>query len=190
MGTTIKCGLSAQSLLKAADEVRKYRASLEDKCREFREQLVKVGIDSAKANCGAYAGMIMFYQQDVSSNMTMLIAVDNAKIVRTWYASKRDALAGKNPRSYSVSPLLLSEFGSGWLSKVLFDIDGVGQGTMPGQTHAFDANGWFWYDEDGVKQHSEGEAPTHPMYAASMAMLVEIENVARKVFGTNEVIQC
>ena len=191
MGTVIKCRLSVESLRQAAAEVEKYRKSLKTKCQLFRKRLIEVGIDTAKSNCGDYTGMIVFEPQDGNQNTSYLVATDGQKIVREWYTSRKNAEQGKGTRSYEVSPLLLAEFGSGWLSSVLFDIAGVGQGTMPDSYgHAFDTNGWFWYDEDGTKHHSYGEEPSHPMYAASMAMLFEVDRIGKEVFRTNEVIKC
>ena len=76
----------------------------------------------------------------------------------------------------------MAEFGSGWLSEVLFNVSGVGQGTFPGQIHAFDEKGWYWTTEDGVKHHSIGEKPTHPMHNAMNEMIRDVEKIAVEVF--------
>lgn len=182
MGTVLKVKLSAESLAKAATEVERYRKSLEEKCSIFRRKLIEKGIDTAKSNCGEYAGMIVFECED-GKDSSFLVATDGSKAKRRWmYKGK--------VKEVEVSPLLMAEFGSGWLADVLFDVGGVGQGTFPEQRHAFDPQGWWWTTPDGVKHHSEGEAPTHPMYAATMAMLFEADRIAKEVFQTNEVIQC
>ena len=183
MGTVIKCRLSVNSLRQAAAEVEKYRKSLKDKCHLFRKRLIEVGIDTAKSNCGDYTGMIVFEPQDGNQNTSYLVATDGEKIVREW-------MYKGGIKTATVSPLLMAEFGSGWLAKVLDDVSGYGQGTFPGQKHAFDPNGWSWTTPDGERHHSEGEAPTFPMYAASMAMLFEVDCIGKEVFRTNEVIKC
>lgn len=191
MGTVLKLKLSAASFQRAAEAVRDYGDSLDAKCRKLRERLAEIGIDTAKSNCGEYAGMIVFEVRNEDPDISYLVATDGKKIVRSWYPSKKSALKGVRQRSYEVSPLLLAEFGSGWLAKVLVNIAGVGQGTMPNSYgHAFDAGGWYWYDESGTKRHSEGEAPTFPMYSASMAMLFEVDRIAKEIFATNEVVVC
>ena len=80
----------------------------------------------------------------------------------------------------------MAEFGSGHLAEVLFDIAGVGQGTFPGQTHAFD-DVWHWKewrdDHTGEWHHSKGFRPTHPMYQAEMDMIKEVVNIAKEVYG-------
>ena len=107
-----------------------------------------------------------------------MIAADSKKIISQWFR-------GGQLVSAEVSSLLISEFGSGWLAKVYFPaVDGeVGQGTFLDQRHAFDPNGWSWTDENNVTHHSIGERPTHPMYSALMAMIYEINAIAREVFG-------
>lgn len=192
MGTTIKCSLSAKSLRAAAKAVEEYRKSLDKKCEIFRKRLAEVGVEVAQENRGEYAGYITFTPEAGDGNVTYLVG-KGEKIHRVWKYKGGE-------RGYDVDPLLLAEFGSGFLSEVLFDITGVGQGTMPGQKHAFDPNGWHWVDKnpkggiplkDGWYSHkSKGEAPTHPMYQAEIAMLENVAKIAREVFETNEVIRC
>ena len=66
--------------------------------------------------------------------------------------------------------------------------EGVGQGTFPGQTHAFEDSWWYKeWDENGKGEWKRGRGvtPTHPMYHAKMKMYEQIYNVARKVFRTD-----
>lgn len=192
MGTVLKVKLSAESLAKAATEVERYRKSLDEKGRMFRQKLIERGIEVAQENSGEYAGYISFTFDTGSGDVSYLVG-KGEKIHREW--RYRGGTKG-----YDVDPLLLAEFGSGWLSEVLFAVDGVGQGTMPEQKHAFDQDGWRWVDrnpKDGIPMkngwyahRSKGESPTHPMYHAEMAMLEDVAKIAREVFQTNEVIRC
>jgi histone H3/H4 len=60
---------------------------------------------------------------------------------------------------------------------------GFGVGTFPGQTHAFDENGWWFYDENKEQWiHSYGVKATMPMYSAVQEMCEKIEEIAREVF--------
>lgn len=43
---------------------------------------------------------------------------------------------------------------------------GMGVGTYPGQTHAFQS-GWWYYDDSGQKAYTHGTEATMPMYHAS-----------------------
>ena len=175
------------SIDRAIKDLEKYKQNLHRKSELLVSRLMDVGIETAMAHSGQYAGMITFTKklsQAISGYDGVLIATDGQKLIKEWYASKKDGLAKKNVRSYEVSPLLLAEFGSGWLANVLDDVPGVGQGTMPNSMgHATDPDGWYWYDENGVKHHSIGETPTYPMHSASTAMLSQVDRIAREVFN-------
>lgn len=171
---------SLNNLDELVKELNKYADSLAEKRNIFVRALMEEGISVAIAQYGEYAGMIKF-EKIIDEKGGLIIASDGQKLVKTWYTDK----ALTNERSYEVSPLLLAEFGSGWLAKVYgFDLKGkVGQGTMPEQKHAFDTNGWYWYDEDGTMHHSYGEEPKHPLYYATIEMELQINKIAKEVFG-------
>lgn len=171
----INCSL--KNIQKTIKELEAYRDSLEEKHYIFIRSLMEIGIQMAETQLGEYAGMIVF-EKTIDENGGIIVATDGQKLVKTWYTDKNLT----HERSYEVSPLLLAEFGSGWLADAM-EISGVGQGTMPGQTHAFDKNGWYWYDESGEKHHSYGEKPTHPMHHAALEMMQNIERVAQEVYG-------
>lgn len=166
------------SIANAKREIEAYKESLKRKTEELVSRLMDVGIESGIANSGMYKGMIVF-RKDISSGEDVngvLIATDGQKIIREWKYQG-------GIRQAEVSPLLMSEFGSGWLAKVLDNVDGVGQGTFPGQTHAFDRDGWWWETPDGEKHHSYGEKPTYPMHSAVLAMMFEVDRIAKEVFN-------
>lgn len=169
---------SANSIDRLIESLEEYKQSLNDKTEIFRERLAEVGIKAAYAHSGQYGDSIIFETQQGGDGVTFLVGRDKNLILKEWYTDKK----GKHKRSYEISPLLMAEFGSGWLAVVLYDIAGVGQGTMPGQKHASDPNGWVWYDENGVKHRSIGEPPSFPMHNAIMAMLTEVDRVAKEVY--------
>lgn len=167
---------SIDGLIRALED---YKKSIADKTRMFIDELMNAGIDVAVANEGEYAGMIQF-RKEISNTEDgcagMIIATDGQKMIREWYSNGTII-------SRTVSPLLMAEFGSGWLANVLSDIDGVGQGTFPGQIHAFDEGGWSWTTPDGVKHHSIGETPTYPMHKAFLEMMDEANRIGKRVYG-------
>lgn len=172
------------SLTKAGDidnlikSLEQYRDTLDNKVDMFLSRLLNIGIETAKSFSGEYERFITF-KKEINNGEALMIATDGQKIIKEWYTDKK--LTHK--RGYEISPLLMAEFGSGWLAVVLSDIGGVGQGTMPNSYgHAGDPDGWYWYDETGYKHHSIGEAPTFPMNNAFIAMQNEIDSVAKKVF--------
>lgn len=178
----ISCNLSKKGDIdKLIGRLEDYKRDLLFKRDKFVRELIKVGINTAKENAGEYAGFIRFEKQIEDGN-GLLIATDGKKLIREWkcYGGIRRA---------EVSPLLMAEFGSGWLAHVMSTQDyrsndlNVGQGTFPNQTHAFDKEGWFWETPDGEKHHSYGEKPSYPLYSATLAMIYEVERIAKEVFS-------
>ena len=162
----------------AVQKLEEYKKELIRKTEELVSRLMDAGIESGIANSGDYKGMIVF-RKDIGSDSEgvegVLVATDGQKIIREWKYKG-------GIKQAEVSPLLMAEFGSGWLAKVLDNVEGVGQGTFPGQKHAFDVNGWWWETPDGEKHHSMGEAPTYPVHSALYAMMFEVDRIAREVF--------
>ena len=61
---------------------------------------------------------------------------------------------------------------------------GYGVGTFPGQTHAFQEEGWWFKDEETDKWiHSYGVQATMPMYNASIEMRQKVTEIAKEVFA-------
>jgi len=174
------------SIDKAIKRLNNYQNSLTEKIKNFFVRLSAKGIETAVQVSGEWGKYIVF-RQDVNvvgdEVECLIIATDGQKVLKEWYPSKKDAQNGTNVRSYFVSPILLAEFGSGWLADVMYNIPGVGQGTMPNSMgHAKDSDGWYWYDDAGTKHHSIGEPPKYPMHNAMVRMMSEIESTASEVF--------
>lgn len=170
--------LDTKSIKKAIDEIEKYRLSLQGKSEELVSRLIDEGISVAYQHLGRYAGYVEFTKEidgDGQQCVGLLIGKDSQPFISTWKVKGGEKEA-------EVSGLLMSEFGSGWLATVIWNVPGVGQGTFPGQTHATDPEGWWWEDTDGHKHHSIGETPTYPMYSADMAMISQIDAIAKEVF--------
>lgn len=164
---------------RAIKELERYKEDMLKKAEMLVSRLMDVGIESGIANSGEYAGMIVFRKEIIPDDTGIngvLIATDGVKLIREWKYQG-------GIKQAEVSPLLMAEFGSGWLAKVLDPIEGVGQGTFPDETHAFDVNGWFWETPDGERHHSYGEAPTYPVHSALFTMMFEVERIAREVFN-------
>lgn len=174
-------GMSIDKLIESLED---YKRIFTNNIQIFIDRLMDVGISVAEANTGEYGSYIVFEKhisKTESGYLGVLVAKDSKKIMRYWKS-------GGGVTGYEISPLLMAEFGSGWLAHVMQSHDyrsntlGVGQGTMPNQTHAFDPQGWFWKDKEGKTHHSYGEAPTYPIYSAVTGMLFEVDRIAREVF--------
>lgn len=172
----LKITLDSNSIKAAIDELKDYRNRLAAKNELFVNRLLDEGIRTAELYVGGMGKYITF-SKDVNGTtkcIGLLIAKDAKKIISKWDYYGQIVSA-------EVSPILMEEFGSGMYAKVLFPIDGVGRGTFPGQTHAYERM-WHWKDEDGTWHSSSGYIPSHPMYRADMAMINQIEKIAREVF--------
>lgn len=176
------------SLQKAIEKIDEYSNSIDLKVQLFLSKLLEVGIYVGQANCGVYGQNIAF-KADIKANDKgfdgILIAMNQGKVIRSW-------MRGGNVVSAEVNPILMAEFGSGWLANVIQEGSynanqlNVGQGTFPGGTHAFDRNGWYW-KEPGSNElhHSYGEKPTYPMYKASMAIIMQIDAIGKEIFSNS-----
>ena len=169
--------LETKSINSIIEQLKDYRDSLPIKNELFMERLLDAGIAVAYKHTGRYTGYIAFEKEVDGGTLCtgILTGVNTAPFISWWYYK-----GGK--KVVKVNPILMAEFGSGWLSEVLFDVPGVGQGTFPDQTHAYDEQ-WAWRDDKGI-HFSRGEAPYHPMYLAEMEMLDQISSIAREVFSS------
>ena len=175
---TIEISLNQEGSVKSAiKELRAYRKSINNKTRSFVSRLITVGIRTARLNTGKY-GEVIAFERDIHQKDNVVIGKLIA-VGQPIYGMRKNELVEANP-------VLLAEFGSGWEAKVLDKPKGlnVGQGTFPGQTHAFNPQGWYYVSvEDGETYHTYGERPTFPMHAAMLAMLFDIDRIAKEVFG-------
>lgn len=176
MAKVIKVRLSSDSIDQAVRELTDYRNSLQSKAAKLAERLANAGFEVAFS---IMAGHV--YSGETLSSLTVM-QLSDTKFVLT---------AG------SVA-LLFLEFGAGFPAvadehELAGDL-GMGIGTYPGQTHAFDQNGW-WFETDDANlakyttksgkmyAHSYGVTPRKPFYAASVEMRDSIVKIAREVFA-------
>lgn len=190
MSTRLSANLfNTTSLNKLADDLRAYADSLPVKIMQFLELLADKGISVAKANEGDFAGYIVYTKEPAEGEYAIsMVARDRTLITNSWYTSASD---NAEVRSDTFSPLLMAEFGSGY-----YQVDDYGVGRLPDSMgHGGDAEGWFWWSDeyrDGEAVswkngrylfHSYGTPPTMPIHRAVMAMIEDVESIARSVFG-------
>lgn len=155
------------------DYLDTYSEELEDKAIRLSEMLADLGITVASQNVGGEWGSYLIFGKELEGDEVIFYATDSGQIRVSW----------DNNDGYDVSPLLLCEFGSGRDAGNPFSIPlPVGKGTMPGQTHAFDPNGWYWR-VNGVLHHSVGVPPDSPMYNASLKIMENVGKIAKEVFN-------
>lgn len=180
----IKVKLNSKSIQNAIKELENYKASLEAKNKEFVSRLIDYGIEMAESYSGSFGKHIVFSKKVEGGENAVGFLIAKGEPITVEWIVRGDS--GEEVKTAEIDPLLMAEFGSGQFAEVLFDISGVGRGTFPGQTHAFD-DSWSFKKEapDGTTKwyRSSGVAPTHPMYHADMEMLDMIESIAREVFS-------
>lgn len=176
---TFKTNLSVSGIKALQKQLEDYKKDLVNKCEEYVSRLAEIGIETAKHNTGNFGHYITFSvktEPNKDGCAALMIATETGKIISQWQT--KDGI-----KSADVSPLLMVEFGSGWRAKNPMDVPGVGQGTFPDQTHAFDKEGWYWKDLYGNLHHSYGITPKMPMYNAYLEMEKKLFEIAKDVFG-------
>ena len=184
MPRKLRMTLSVDSVNKLKKEIRDYRNSLTAKSELLCARLAEQGISVAVGhiNSDSYAPYIIFgYTTPVAQNYgaeTIMFAKSTGNIVSVWYGAE-DVL-----KSAEVSPLLMVEFGAG----VNHDKNpkakqlGMGAGTFPEQTHAFQKEGWYYKGEDEIWHHTDGLEPSMPMWSAFLELKRIVRVTVRRVF--------
>ena len=173
--------LNQKSINHAIGELKRYQTSLAEKNETFVRRLLDEGIKVARANTGDFGKFISFYKEGKGGIRTVgYLIADSRSITAEW--AVKDENGNEVKKTAEVNPLLMAEFGSGMAAEVKFDISGVGQGTFPGQTHAYESS--WWYKDWETKQWHQafGIKPKHPMYNAEMEMIQRVTEIAREVF--------
>lgn len=175
-----KTDLSVKGIEKLKKDLLRYKeVELQQKIKLYVEELANEGIIVSKQNVGGFGKYIMFsVQTEIQKDgcKALLLATETGVITSTWNRYGEIVSA-------DVSPLLMAEFGSGSGAENPMNVQGVGQGTFPGQTHAFDKEGWYWQEEDGTWKYSKGITAKMPMYKASLRIQEIVISKAREVFG-------
>lgn len=168
---------SSSSIKRLQKELISYKNSINDRCEKIVTKLIDVGFNVAKT-------------QIQESPLCIYISIEKniSKVkneVKAVLVAKGTVLTSENYAPFNT--LLAIEFGAGIhynkkenpKSKEF----GLGVGTFPGQTHAFQEEGWYFWDEKGQKwSHSYGVKATMPMHNADVETLNQVEKVVKEVF--------
>lgn len=187
--------LDSKELFKLSSDLLKYADDFENKVHTFLDKLSRVGFMVAVRNGGDFSHYIT-YSKRFDDNTTVVITAHSSPITAKWYARS----STKTVRTEEISPLLMAEFGSGhYAIQGTGEAAGLGgQGTLNKYGHAFDIDGWYWWSDDSTsigggeivkdangrfKFHSMGTRPSRPLHKAVMACVLQVEEIAREVFG-------
>lgn len=158
--------LDTSQIKNLIEELNSYQKSLNEKCVLLTNRLATQGIKVINIEYGSGNG-------------------DSSREHQAWYEPQNDMIRGKIV--VQGEDILFIEFGSG----IRFNHSphpkahefGYGVGTYPGQTHAYDPNGWY-YRENGILHHSLGTEATMPLYKAMQEMCEKVEEIAKEVFSS------
>lgn len=174
-----KANLSVSGIEQLKRDLLNYKeVTLKNLLRKYVTELAKEGITVGEQNVGGFGKYITFsIKTDATKDgcKALMVATETGKIISSWQTA--DGI-----KTAEVSPLLMAEFGSGWGAENPMKVSGVGQGTFPNQTHAFDKEGWYWIDLDGNLNYSKGITAKMPMYKASQQIQRIAKSKAKEVF--------
>lgn len=175
----MKADLSVKGIESVKKKLIQYRdVELPRKCKELIERLLQSGVavSNAKINespLGKYVTVTTDISADKMGCKGILLAKGAVK--------EQD---GYEPFSI----LLAIEFGAGIhfnpTPNPLSAEMGYGVGTFPGQLHAFQSEGWMYWDEKAQEwRHTYGVKATMPLYNADMEIIQNIVKIAKEVFS-------
>ena len=165
----LKANLSASSLTQLAKDFKSYIGSFDYKCDLMIEKLISAGIPVVESTMQGFKG-------------------DSSRAYNYYYEIHRKENSAYGKLVVENEDILFIEFGAGIYWNMGGDSHpkekefGYGVGTYPGQTHAFDDEGWWYWD--GTKRiHSFGTQAAMPIHNTYLEMANRVIDIAREVFG-------
>ena len=180
MRRVFKCDLSQKGIQQLIKDLKNYRdVILPNKCRQLVTRLAEIGIQTAKVHISeSPLGHYVTIRTEIEPSAIGCRAI----LIATGATKTSDGYGNFNT-------LLAIEFGAGihynsTPNPKANDL-GFGVGTFPGQLHAFQEEGWFYWDENSQSwKHAYGVKATMPMYKAGEKIIRNIRKIAREVFSS------
>ena len=173
-----KSDMSVKGLDSLIRELQKHKDDLPNKCKKLVSELLQSGVEVSKARIS---------DSPLGKYVTVTTNLSSEKMGCKGILLAKGAV--KEQDGYAPFSILLAiEFGSGVhfnpIPNPLSAEMGYGVGTFPGQIHAFDTNGWyFWSEEKQQWIHSYGVKATMPMYNADIEIIQNVVKFAKEVFA-------
>ena len=174
-----KTDLSISGLNDIKRQLLQYKDELPTKCEKLVSRLLQSGVAVSQTKIsesplGKYVTVTTKISADKMGCKGVLLAKGEVK--------EQDGYA-------PFSILLAIEFGAGahfnpTPNPIISSEFPYGVGTFPGETHAMEPGGWyFWSEEKQQWIHSYGVKATMPMYSADMEIIKNVTKIAKEVFG-------
>ena len=173
-----KSDLSVNGIEAIKSQLLQYKDSLSIKCEKLVSRLLQSGVAVSQAKIS---------ESPLGKYVTVTTNISADKIGCKGILLAKGAV--KEQEGYAPFSILLAiEFGSGVhfnpTPNPLSAEMGYGVGTFPGQVHAMEPGGWyFWSEEKQQWIHSYGVKATMPMYSADMQIIQNVVKTAKEVFG-------
>ena len=173
-----KADLSVKGIEALKSQLLQYKDSLSIKCEELVSRLLQRGIAVSQTKIS---------ESPLGKYVTVTTNISADKMGCKGILLAKGAV--KEQEGYAPFSILLAiEFGSGVhfnpTPNPLSAEMGYGVGTFPGQVHAMEPGGWyFWSEEKQQWIHSYGVKATMPMYSADMEIIKNVTKIAKEVFG-------
>lgn len=174
----ISVDLSIKGLNDLKNQLLQYKDELPMKCEKLVSRLLQSSVAVSQARISeSPLGKYVTITTDISSDKMGCKGILLAKG------------AVKEQEGYAPFSILLAiEFGAGihfnpTPNPLISSEFPYGVGTFPGQIHAMEPGGWyFWSEEKQQWIHSYGVKATMPMYSADMEIIQNVVKYAKEVF--------
>ena len=174
-----KSDLSVKGIESLKSQLLQYKDSLYIKCETLVSRLLQSGVEVSQSKIsesplGKYVTVTTNISDDKMGCKGILLAKGAVK--------EQDGYA-------PFSVLLAIEFGAGvhfnpTPNPLISSEFPYGVGTYPGQVHAFQSEGWMYWDEKVQEwRHTYGVKATMPLYNADIEIIQNVVKYAKEVFG-------
>ena len=169
--------LSVKGIEALKSQLLQYKDSLPIKCEKLVSRLLQSGVAVSQTKISeSPLGKYVTVTTDVSADKMGCNGILLAKG------------AVKEQEGYAPFSILLAiEFGAGIhynpTPNPNADKLGLGVGTFPGQTHAFEDMWWYWDEDKQEWKPTHGIKAKMPMYSAYMEIIQNVVKYAKEVFG-------
>ena len=174
-----KSDLSVKGIEALKSQLLQYKDSLSIKCEKLVYRLLQSGVEVSQSKIS---------ESPLGKYVTVTTNISSDKIGCKGVLLAKGAV--KEQEGYAPFSILLAiEFGAGTHfnptpNPLISSEFPYGVGTYPGQVHAMEPGGWyFWSEEKQQWIHSYGVKATMPMYSADMEIIQNVVKYAKEVFA-------
>ena len=173
-----KSDLSVNGIEALKRRLLQYKDNLPIKCENLVSRLLQSGVEVSQARIN---------ESPLGKYVTVTTNISADKMGCKGILLAKGAV--KEQEGYAPFSILLAiEFGAGVhynpTPNPNADKFGLGVGSFPGQIHAFQSEGWMYWDEKAQEwRHTYGVKATMPLYNADIEIIQNVIRIAKEVFS-------